>query len=96
MLLSFQIPPELFLKWSKQLSGTGEKWALIGSKLGLLTTDDIQLHKHYPHKGGNGELILGMWRDSDCSYKDLVAVLREDEIRLDQIAIQIEHHFAGV
>ena len=91
-----QIPSQLFLDWSKKLSGTGEKWALLGSKLGLLETDDIQFYKQYPHKGGNGELILRMWKDSDCSYKELVAALRDEDMRLDNLAFQIESHFAAV
>ena len=91
-----KIPTHLFLDWSKKLSGTGDKWALLGSKLGLLQTDDIQFYKQYPHKGGNGELILRMWKDSDCSYKELVAALRDEEICLDNLALQIESHFATV
>ena len=91
-----QIPSQLFLDWSKKLSGTGEKWALLGSKLGLLNTDDIQFYKQYPHKGGNGELILRMWKDSDCSYKELVAALRDEDMRLDDLALQIESHFAAL
>lgn len=89
-----QIPPELFLKWSKNLSGNGDKWALLGAKLGLLSVEDIRFYNHIPHKGGNGELVLSMWRDSDCSYKELVSTLRDHDVRLDALASQIESHFA--
>ena len=82
------------MRWSKILSGNGDKWALVGSKLGLLSVEDIQFYTHNPDKGGNGKLILCMWRDSDCSYKDLVAALRDEDIRLDTLASQIESHFA--
>lgn len=86
----------MFLEWSKKLSGTGDKWAVLGSKLGLVTTDDINYYKGYPYQGGNGQLILRMWKDSDCSYKELVAALRDEDIRLDKLAGQIESHFAAV
>lgn len=82
------------MKWSKILSGNGDKWAHVGAKLGLLSLEDIQFYTHNPHKGGNGELVLYMWRDSDCGYKDLVAVLRDQDVRLDTLAAQIESHFA--
>ena len=91
-----QIPSQQFLDWSKKLSGNGDKWAHLGSKLGLLETDDIHFYKQYPYKGGNGEMILARWKDSDCSYKELVAALRDKDIRLDQLATQIESHFAAV
>ena len=93
---SSQIPPQLFLDWSKKLGGTGDKWAVLGSKLGLVTTDDINFYKDNPRKGGNGELILRMWKDSDCSYRELVAALRDEDIRLDKLATQIESHFTAV
>ena len=95
-LSSPQIPAQLFLDWSKKLSGTGDKWAVLGSKLGLITTDDINFYKDNPYRGGNGQLILRMWKDSDCSYKELVAALRDEDIRLDKLAGQIESHFAAV
>ena len=69
---------------------------LLGSKLGLMKTDDIHFYKQNPDKGGNGELILHMWKDSDCSYKELVAALRDEDIGLDELALQIESHFAAV
>jgi hypothetical protein len=83
------------LDWSKKLSGTGDKWAVLGSKLGLITIDDINFYKHNPHPGGIGQQILRMWKDSDCSYRELVAALRDEEIRLDGLAAQIESHFAA-
>ena len=70
-----------------------DKWALLGSRLGLIETNDINFYKNNPHKGGNGELILKRWKDSDCSYKDLVAALRDEDIRLDGLAKDIESHF---
>ena len=61
-----------------------------------MTTDDIQFYKQNPHKGGNGELILDLWRNSDCSYKELVDILRSEDIHLDTLAAQIEAHFSEV
>ena len=86
----------MFLEWSKKLSGNGDKWAVLGSKLGLITMDDINFYKDNPHKGGNGQVILSIWKDSDCSYRELVAALRDEDIRLDKLASQIESHFAAV
>lgn len=89
-----QIPVDKFLSWSKKLGSTGDKWCLVGSVLGLITTDDIQYYKENPTKGGNGSLLLSRWIDSDCSYKDLIAALRSDNVRLDTLAKQIEDHFS--
>ena len=69
---------------------------MLGSKLHLMTTDDINFYKDNPHKGGNGHVILSIWKDSDCSYRELVAALRHEDIRLDKLASQIESHFAAV
>ena len=82
--------------WSKELSQSEEKWALLGSKLGLIAEDSIHYYKKHPYMGvneGNGELILALWKLSDCSYRELVAVLRDEDIRLDELASQIQAFF---
>lgn len=78
------------------MSGNGDKWAQLGSKLGLIKTDDINYYKQYPYNGGNGALILTLWKDSDLSYRELVDALKDKDIRLDQLARQIESHFTPV
>lgn len=89
-----QIPGDKFLHWSKVLGGS-DKWALVGSKLGLVSTDDIRFYTHNTQKGGNGQLILDLWRNSDCSYKELVDVLKSEDVHLDSLAKQIEDHFTN-
>ena len=59
--------------------------------MGLINSEFCE---QYPHKGGSGELILAMWMDSDCSYKDLVAALRDEDIRLDTLANNIDSYFS--
>ncbi len=87
-----QLPPELYLKLEKTLSLRDCYWTLVGSKLGLLTTDDIMFYRLNPYQGGNGGVVLNRWIESPTkTYTELIAVLKDPEVGLSQTAEEVEH-----
>ena len=85
------MPTGLFLKWAKMLSSTEDHWTMVGSKLNLLSTDDIHSLRENPSPAGNE--VLRRWYESSLSYKDLVAVLSSPDVRLTALANEIESYF---
>ena len=76
-LSSLQLPTNLFLELNRKLSVAGDPWAAIGDKLDLLSMDDINYYQRNPVDGGNGGMVLQMWKESDKTYKDLVDALKQ-------------------
>ena len=83
------------MRWARKLSSSHDYWSMVGAKLKLLSTDDIQVFRTTPHKGGNGEEVMRRWSESALSYKELVVVLQSPEVRLDALAKEIEEYFSG-
>lgn len=79
------------MDWSKELDGKADKLMLLATKLGII---DEEMYRQCPRNGGCGELILALWVNSSGSYKDLVAALKDENIRLDSLANKIESHFS--
>lgn len=89
------MPGQLFIDCSNQLNSQGDKWAVLGIKLGLLTAADINYYEEN-YRENKGLVVLSLWQHSDCSYMDLVVALRDEDIHLDKLASQIESHFTAV
>ena len=63
---------------------------MVGSKLKLLSAEDIQLLRC---KSGNGDEVLRRWMDSPLSQRELVVALRSPGVCLDSLADEIEGFF---
>jgi hypothetical protein len=87
---STQLSSDTFLEVAKILS-TNEYWTLVGSKLGLMTFDDINYFRSNPVKGGNGSEVLQRWQESNLTYRDLVNALKD--VNLNRAADVIEKHY---
>lgn len=70
------LPADLNEELSKELSSS-DAWRKLGVELGVLDTKDINLWTHNPHKYGNGCIVMGKWKDSDCTWQQLVAALNK-------------------
>ena len=68
----------------------------MGSKLNLLSTDDIDYYRTNPETGGNGGIVLQKWKDSKLTFKDLVSALESSDVGLNEAAARVEKHFLGV
>ena len=68
---------------------------MVGSKLALLTVDDINFYRDNPFKGGNGGVLLDRWKESALTYKDLVDALKETDVGMNRAANAIENYFCG-
>ena len=69
-----QLPADLFEEVSKELSGS-DAWKTLAIELGVLETKDVNLWTHNPHKYGNGHIVMSKWKDSGCTWQQLVAAL---------------------
>lgn len=83
------------MKWSRKLSTDHSHWSMVAAKLKLFTPDDINFWTTTPHARGNGEVVMKKWEESFLSYKELVAVLRSDDVGLAVLANEIEEYFSG-
>ena len=70
------------------MSTSDEYWSLVGAKLQLLSTDDINYYQNNPNPRGNGAEVLKRWQDSDSTVAELVIALHE--VKLNQLALEIE------
>lgn len=77
MFFFLQIPVEYFLKWSKILGSNHDYWTMVGSKLGLLTTTDINFLHAHPNPGGNGAEVLSRWKESNVPVTELIRIVKE-------------------
>jgi len=68
---------------------------MVGSKLGLLSVDDINFYRNNPVKGGNGGELLDRWKESSLTYKDLVDSLKATDVGMNRAANAIEKYFCG-
>lgn len=63
-------------------------WTLVGSKLGVINTEDIEIERRYPTEGGSGGFVLTRWKQHPSkTYQDLIEALRE--VGLNQAADEI-------
>ncbi len=93
VFLTFQIPPAQFIQWGRRLSSDRHNWAMVASKLRLLSREDVEYYQQNPNASGNGELVLNKWAGSELTYKDLTETLRSSDIRMDNLAAEIEGFF---
>lgn len=82
------------MQWGRRLSSDADnKWALVASKLNLMTRDDVNFYCTNPKTSGNGSVVLNKWVQSKLTCKDLTESLRSSEVRLDTLADEIEIFF---
>ncbi len=84
------MPPELYLRWAKILGANFDHWSLAGSKLKLLSIEDINFMRNNPSRVGAGAEILSKWKLSNIPVQELVRVLKE--IGLIQLGCEIEEN----
>jgi len=90
----FQVPEEYYHSWGRRLSSNEGKWALVGSKLNLLKTPDIDFYRTNPCRDGNGRLVISKWSNSaTLTYKDLTQALRWAQ--MEALADEIDSYFAA-
>ena len=65
-----QLPADLALKITERLA-VNDAWAHVGSRLNLLTAEDIALRIAKP-TGNHGNYVLQKWIDSNRSIQDLI------------------------
>ena len=76
----------MFTEFSHALN-SGDKWALLGSYLGLLVTQDVEALRSTP--GVNkGDHVLQLWTDSHLTYQSLINGLKC--VHLDRYAHKVE------
>ena len=92
-LISQKIPYTILDEWGKKLGAHPDKWALVGSMLGLMNTVSIYHHRQYPYKNGNGELVLIKWQESNLPHTDLIKALRSHQVVMFELALSIEEFY---
>ena len=91
--LHCQIPSTQFIQWGRRLSSDQHNWAMVASKLKLMSREDVEYYRQHPNASGNGELVLSKWASSALTYKELTETLRSSDVRMDTLATEIEGFF---
>lgn len=90
-----KISSERFIQWGRRLSSEPDNWAMVASKLRLMSREDVDFFRNNPKPTGNGGMVLSKWVDSDVTFKELTDTLRCEEVRLDNLADDIEGYFGA-
>ena len=71
--------------------GSSDAWKRLAIQLGVLETKDLNLWTHNPHKYGNGHIVLSKWKESGCTWQQLVQAL--NRIDHQRLAGKVENAF---
>lgn len=85
-----ELPVDLYDEAAKLLSSS-DSWKSLGVELHILETKDINLWTHNPHRLGNGFAVMQKWKESDCTWQNLVEAL--DKIGHGALAKKVSKSF---